>query len=261
MGPVVAKVTRAEGPVSVLHRGKLAAETGLTGQPLHHRDRVVVDRRGVLSLSFDSGYEIEILPQSEFVIELWSETHSSSPIYINMVQGDYRVISNGILGQLYMVMNRQIFVPSRRPKTPPLPLVISQTTGSPSSDVKTETSPEPEPIKGSFVEDLATEDQIKDVPATLDTLSDKYISEVIAAQREAFSRCQANAVRDNRNAKGNLLFGVTIDPRGVIEDVKVLQSDIDNPELVECARMVFTRARFPSFSGPPIKRSFPLNYE
>lgn len=261
--PQVATALKADGPVTRRPNNQSISEPLTTGQSIHHQDRIIVDRLGTLQLSFDSGYEIQLIAPSEIVVEYWSADGLSSPAYINVIHGDYKVLKKGILGQLYVVMNREVFVPSVRPRRPTKPFVISQLKSA-SQDKPEIAAPVP-PSESPTEEDTnpapsVAVDQVA-APAQLETLTDSYITEVIAGQKEGFSRCQANAIRDNKPATGQLLFGVTIEPRGVIEEVKVLESNVNNPELEQCVSTVFTRARFKAFTGIPIKRSFPLNFE
>ncbi len=218
---------------------------------LFHLDKVQTRLRSKATLSFLDGYELEFEPKSLFVIEQWNPEEQSGPIYINLISGDFRVTKAGQPGSLYVVKNGAIFDPNRKPKPSGRMLVLKQPAPLSRGGEVAATEPETAPPTPTVLE----------TERLLATLSNEYIDSTIAKNRDQFVKCQQNALRQDRAATGQLLVGIAIEPRGVMKDVRVLASDIENPELHTCVTRVLERTQFRSFNGPEIVRSYPLVFE
>lgn len=122
---------------------------------------------------------------------------------------------------------------------------------------------------------LIVSDQFNDLPKTvekpkkatktaevLDSEPDNaFLDQLIAEQTEKLQNCQVNRVRDLGTVKGQVMIGLEIHPTGTIQNAKILSTDIDDTELMNCLLSVFERIKIPKYKGEIIYRSYPLLFE
>ena len=254
----VAKYTMVKGQVWRRHYGRTRDSRLRRSGTIHHQDQITVERRSHLDLHFPSGVEIRLEEKTKAVVEFWNPADSNSPVYLNILIGDYSLLKKGQRGKLFVIQDRQLFSPTHRPKKKAFVLKLKSselglaTGGSP--DELMGDSPLPDGVSAELPPAEGTDGKAA-------TLTNKYIEEIIARQKKNFQRCQANAIRDMGKVKGQVLVGFTIQPRGKIEEAKVLQSTIKNQQLMDCLVSVFKTCRFQEFTGTPIVRSYPLSFE
>lgn len=251
--------------------------------PVYHMDKVIVQARSKTRLEFLDGYEIEFLPYSRFVLEKWDAENNSGPIYINLLNGSFRMVKKGRRGSIFIVKNNNIFVPELKPKVEARKLFVIRTQFQPASDIAKaqpmsakqvadsksetpkETAQEPEKLEDVELKPTAPSADKQEVAeekaSMLATLSNSYIDEVISRNKDQLEKCQSHAVRSKKNAKGELVLGFSIAPRGKMEEVTVIQSSLSNKELEDCVADVFERTRFKAFEGSKIVRSYPLIFD
>lgn len=221
---------------------------------LYNLDRIQTRLASKTRVQFLDGFELEFSSKSMFVIEQWSSEENQGPIYMNLIAGDYKVIKKGRPGSVFIVQRGQIFDPTRKPQK--TSRVLATWVRPPlENQVTAKASPieNPEPME-------TPEPPLTGMPL-IATLSNEYIDETIAKNRDQFVKCQQYAIRENKASKGQLLVGISIEPIGKMKDVRVLASDIKNPELHDCVTKVLGRTHFRSFDGPEIVRSYPLIFE
>lgn len=222
---------------------------------LYNLDQIIVEEEGLVHIELNKGYHLQVSGPSRLIFELWDGTDSDdSPLYLHVLQGHPEVTRKGPRGSVLILSKGQLFYPeAQQPLQTTRQLLISQ---NPLSLSTPPLAPSP-----SISQE---EPQIEPPPPTQPsshTLSNTYIDETIAGQRKAFQKCQTNALRETGTAEGTLLIGLTISPRGDLEDIRLLHSTVDSEILHRCVLGVFERIKFRSFNGPPIVRMYPLRFE
>ncbi|RME17240.1 MAG: energy transducer TonB, partial [Bdellovibrio sp.] len=96
-------------------------------------------------------------------------------------------------------------------------------------------------------------------PAAL-TSFEKNLSKAFAAQSKNFEKCQIKSLRSQHKGTGQVLVGFTALPSGHIKNVYVIQSSVQDKELIHCTLKTMKKIRLPSFSGDPIQSSLPIIY-
>ena len=237
--------------------------------PLFHMDKITTQARSQTKLVFLDGYEIQFFPYSQFILEAWDLENKSGPIYINLTAGDYRVIKKGRAGSVYIVHNNQIFLPSQKPKAVPRRLIsyadkdFASLQAAQNNDEEVLQSPEEEPNREIEPDNKqrpsASSNNSQSEPATsLNTLTNEYIDEVFARNADQLKKCQSFAIRENQNAKGEIILGLSIAPRGKMEEVTIMKSSLENQDFEKCVTSVFERTRCKAFDGKQIMRTYPV---
>ncbi|MCB0421634.1 MAG: AgmX/PglI C-terminal domain-containing protein [Bdellovibrionales bacterium] len=95
----------------------------------------------------------------------------------------------------------------------------------------------------------------------LRTLSNEYLDAEMQKKQQRFLNCQTNALRMKKSAHGEILVEMTIESSGQVSDVSIQSNTLKNDELTQCIVEIFRRARFRSFDGYPIVKTYPLIFE
>ncbi len=276
LGTEIAKYTLSEGDrVWRRFHGRPRNTRLLKSGLIHHQDQLLVDKKSSLSLSLPNGTELRLLENTKAIIELWNPNDTNSPIYLTILFGDFELLRDGAKGKLFIVKDRQLFSPSFRPRKKGFELNFK------SSEIgiaRRELSPHPEESKAEIPSDGIEGEEEAPQPAAPtptkealpsstvanfipETLTNSYIEDTIVNQKSQFQKCQANSIRETGPVNGQVVISFTIDPRGKIDEVKVLQTTIENQQLLNCLLSVFRNTPFQAFKGQPITRSFPLTFE
>lgn len=281
LGTEVAKYTLPEGErVWRRFHGRPRNTRLLKSGSIHHQDQILVDKKSSLTLSFPNGTELRLLENTKAIIELWNPNDTNSPIYLTILFGDFELLRDGAKGKLFIIKDRQLFSPSFRPKKKGFEMIFRSSeigiarrelNPTPEEATKVENSNEaveneeaapqpaaPNPTSPPTKETLPVSTTASSIP---DTLTNSYIEDTIIVQKGQFQKCQANAIRETGPVNGQVVISFTIDPRGKIDEAKVLQTTIENQQLLNCLLSVFRNTSFQSFKGEPITRSFPLTFE
>ncbi len=277
--PSGAKLLLAEGRVHLSvspHQERLLLSGGGLNRPLLQGQLLETGPRSWAQLEVRSG-RIELGEYAQARFELWNPADPQSPLHIVVHRGDFRVLEEPKAGEVFVIQGGRLsalnraFVESLQDPAPQRRLEMD-----PGQEFRSITisSLDDQDSLSEAAEDLAhgegAEDPEGDIEETSDetlerlgirSLSNNYIDQVIAQQRRQFQRCQANNLRDNLPARGELVMGIRISPRGQVEEVKVLRNTVGDQTMVNCVSSVMERLRFRSFDGPPIERSYPLNFE
>lgn len=259
--PEVAKFILVNGSVWRRHHGRTKDSRLRRSGPLHHQDLLTVERRSHLDIRFPSGDELRLEEKTKAIVEYWNPADSNSPVYVTLLIGDFRVLNKGKRGKLFIIQDRQLFSPGHRPNKPPFMLKLrSSELGLARVENEGMTPGMPPPAPDPDEEEGALT-QSEGSTGLAETLTNKYIEEIVGLQKQNFQRCQANAIREMGKVQGQVLIGFTIQPRGKIEEAKILQTSIENKQLMDCLVSVFKNCRFQEFTGSPIVRSYPLSFE
>ena len=258
--PQVAEVVSTSGRTFMRKAGN-GSFSDLDGDmPLYQRDEVKTEKASRIHLKFPSGYEIEILEESQAILDIWSAQNDRRPYYISFLRGDYRILQTGQLGELYVVLDDEVFTPENRPSNSDKGFQISTEVQTPTTKTEKATDTLPDTVTADPKNyKTATPDKLKNQGT--ETLSSAYIESIFMSRSALFRRCQLTSLRDNKMAIGNMLFSMVIKPNGRVRDVKVVQNNLNNNSLESCVSSVIERTKFKAFSGAAISLSYPLNFQ
>jgi len=254
----VAKYINVRGQVWRSYFGRTRKTRLRRAGSLHHQDLITVERSAYLDIGFPSGTRLRLMEKTQAIIEYWNPADTNSPVYVNILMGNFELIKQGQRGKVFIIKDRHLFSPAHRPKDKVFVLRLdSSKLGLAKTDKQL--------VKKALNRPVDTSNKVLP-PSTIQsgkttTLTNKYIEDVITSQKKNFQRCQANAIRKMGKVKGTVLVGFTIQPQGKIKDVKILQTSINNQQLTDCLISVFKICRFQKFTGAPIVRSYPLSFE
>ena len=181
---------------------------------LYNFDKVQTHLGSKTVVSFLDGYEIEFSPKSLFIVEQWNPQENQGPIYINLVNGDYRVLKKGEAGSVFIVKNSMVFAPNHKPEKKRRILFVNAQTEF-THQIPSPPQSQPEPSMSAANTESSPSSLIQ-------TLSNQYIDETIAKNRDQLVKCQTHAIRQNKKSKGQLLIGISIESRGKMKDVQIL---------------------------------------
>lgn len=237
---------------------------------LYAQDRLFTKAQAEVELSFDSGARLRLLESSEVQLELWKAEDPKGPIYLNFIAGDFITEQVGEPGAVFITKNKTMFAPGHRPQLHTPTLVIRPRQLRSADPITTPQAPA-KSIPQDKNPGLSVKDELKQLnakdggtakePQLLDTLNNRFIDRVVGQQREQFQKCQANVLREGQNSRGRMVIGFTIQSRGTVDKVKVIDSQLQNESFEACVASVFSRTKFPAFSGKDIIRSYPIVFE
>lgn len=255
--PIIATLDESEGQVNyklpkTLVYKKVKPELGLRNQ-----DTLVTGADGKAVVSFTSGFKLEVAPNSVIVIEQ-PQAGEDGAIRVTFLRGDFKVLNTGTSGKL--VLSKDNVVQDAAGRAPPKTPVLVSLKPTP----KVEPLPPPQQtIKTEVIEEIKkVVEKPKAAPKKpRETLPDEYIAKVIKEQTRFFTRCYAEHLRLNPNAKGRINLTFTIIPTGAVSSVRLLSSSLKDPRLEQCTMSAVERTRFRKFDGDPIIINYPINFE
>lgn len=257
--PYAATVIKATGNAYYKPFGRGMFAKLNTDHRLNLKDEIKTERDSRIHLKFKSGYEIEVLEESQAILDIWSSQGSNKPRYISFVRGDYRLLQKGEPGRLYIVKGSEVFAPSRPPVKNKKSFKIDPSTVSKPNNKEVDKLPDSAPADKTTTMPNKMPDKLASKGS--ETLSSAYIESVFLSRSQLFRRCQLTSVRDNKAATGNMLFSLVIEPNGRVNSVKLLQKNLNNTSLESCVSSVIERTKFKPFSGTAISLSYPLNFQ
>lgn len=226
-----------------------------TGDPkevreLHHLDQIKAPPDKPIRLIFTSGWVLDLKENSSAIVELYRPQEVNSPALLSLITGEYSLVTPGPPGQLFIMQDKKIYSPQNIP--------IQQTR---EIDINGQLPLQPiaSPV-GAIGKANKLPDKITNQDNS-ETLSNNYIEQVLVGQSNLLRNCQLNSVRDKKPAFGMLTLTFTINPDGKINNIKLLQDKIKNPQLTKCTIEVIERTHFKPFSGPAISLNYPLEYK
>lgn len=253
-------LTEARGEVGTLSYGEnepRSLEASDEEMDIYHLDLLVTGPNSSVLVKFPSGYELQVGENSQFLFETWGGD-ASSPTYIHLISGSYDMRRAGQRGQVLIQHDRKLIYPEGQVSSTPYALIIASTkfelAEGQGTDIEMDPGSPSEEIQPAPVE----QENTGELPQTL---SNEEIDQVLAGHRLQFERCQTNALRENRSASGKILVGITISNNGKMQEVRAINSELDNPSFQNCILSVFERTSFRAFKGPSITRSYPLIFD
>ncbi len=259
--PVIAKVAALEGQVKRKAFKGLQPELialSQTESELRDLDTLMVESNSSAKIESSTGYSLQFGPGSFVILERWNQSDENSPLYLHLISGSLQVLQKGQRGSVFILHEGQLSYPEGFAPKAIRELIASSRFSLGDSaelpeDSKTQDAPESNPSPEAK--------DLNQMASSLQTLTDTYLDEVIGAQRLNFQKCQANAIRDGLNAKGEVIVGLQIAETGSIQELNLLRSNLNNEAFERCIQDVFSRIRFKSFKGGNIARSYPLTFE
>ncbi len=279
VGPEVAVATALTGHVQIRRTRQTEFAPLIEGAPVRHEDQIRVGENSDVILSFHSGHKIRIGAKSLVTVELYypDEALASGvkfPALMTIREGDYELLEKGVIGQLFVNKDHQLFAAETKPK--PISKTPVLSVESKPASVKSDRSDKSEiPTLGEFKNKnlepfLAPDSEPKTsersrpldkiVTENGETLATPYIEDVLAEHSEDLRLCQLKSVRDNQNTDGHMLLSLTIQPTGHVDSVRFLRNELRNDPLSSCVQSVIERTKFKSFAGEPITITYPVEF-
>jgi hypothetical protein len=261
-GPVVAKVTGAEGAFKRIHGGGVDLLHGPLSSPLdiHDGERLETDRGARLVLLLNSTDEIEMKELSSISLHLWNPKDPASPVYVQWQLGQLVSLKPGVKGKAYLIHEGRLYFPGQKPVNKALALTVLRSApldmqladaGAPPQDFEKDDAVNDEPV-------VNAEQNFGPEP---DTLSNEYIDEMIVGRQGQLQKCWLGRLKDNPSLKGQILLQFEITRRGQVKDLRIADSNIEDDLLKKCVTSVIERLSFRPFKGQEISLSYPINFE
>jgi hypothetical protein len=254
------EVTKIEAPKQKV--GTLTSQ-GQSSREVHHLDEFKVPAGQHMTFTTQSGWVLEFTENAEVIFELYRPESSDSPLLVTFRSGDFRLMTAGAIGMLFVMKDKKIFSPQVAPQKEAIRTVELQQTPVAKSDEVTELTEDirvqEKPLKlsrsgrSTMPEKVTTYDN-------KETLSNAYIEQVLLGQANSLRNCQLSSIRDKKMAQGLLIVSFSILPSGKIEKLAVAKDQIQNAQLVNCVISVLERTHFKAFAGAPIQLSYPIEF-
>ncbi len=210
-----------------------------TPSALVENTEVEIGKESALRVQFFDGTELEFLSETRVVFDFWNRMMPNSPALVWMLNGDFNLIKAGSMDQVFMVHAGQIFTPSTKPKKWTPPVVVA---------VETEKTEAPAPLV------------VQPKSQSL-SLTNEYMDDMIANQRQRLINCQQNTARAEGEANGLIVVGFRITNEGKVLEPRVIGATELDQGLQNCVLEVISEIRFKSFVGAEIVRSIEFNFE
>lgn len=264
--PTVATIQFIDGNVRIKKAKTLKFKNGYLNQELKDQDTLTTDESSRAKIAFNSGdFEIQVEPNSLIVIEK-PQKDSQGRIQITFLKGEFKVLKTGEAGQIIISKDKKFQDLAGRTPQDPLKIALK--------DPSIELPPPPPPtetilapaIQQEKLEEkkkviVEKEPEVERPKKPKETLSDDYISQIIASQKPFFERCYTQHLRLNPDSRGIIHLSFTVSPKGKVASVSLVQSTISDPQLERCTMSVIERCRFKNFDGDPIVVNYPINFE
>lgn len=252
--PEVGQILLEDGKGSLRSYGHTEFSEFSGSQTLHHLDTLQVQTRGRAKLTLPTQQEVRILGPALVVFEKWFKNNQTSPLVLHLILGQLESVKEGTPGQLYILKNGNLTDIKGASGEKAMGMVISPLWlgEPPPADPGAE-------VGGANAGAISIATRRDQEPN--EALSNEYLDQRIAQERELLQRCQSNALKEQSNIKGQLLVGLTISPDGKVTETQVLATDMQNEKLKSCVLDVMGNIRFKAFVGTPIVRSYPIQFE
>lgn len=252
-----------EAPTIASHKIKIGSVTvGTDTRELYHLDPINVGAGQTQKVTTNTGWQIELLENTKAIVELYRPEQVDSPALISILSGQYKLVTAGQPGRLFVMQDKKIFSPQVAQKEESRTIELkaplaaqTETVSELTEDVRVQEKP----MKLSKHNKTPLPDKVPSQDSG-ETLSNSYIEQVLIGQANSLRNCQLNSVRDNKPSQGTLIFSFTILPSGKIDGLKVAKDQLQNPQLASCAVSVLDRTQFKAFSGAPIQLSYPIEF-
>lgn len=258
--PTIARVESFDGKVRFKKAQSLRYKNVQGQTELKDQDTLTTDSDSHAKITFASGFEIEVKPNSLVVIEN-PKKDASGAIQITFLKGEFTVLKSAAPGQV--VVSKGHTFQDLAGRAPQKPIQIDLTAPL-IENLKQEIIQRPvvqqeklEEKKKVLVEQVKKEV----VKKPRETLSDEYIAQIVNSQKPFFNRCYAQHLRLNPDSHGQIHMAFTVDVDGKVSSVSLVNSSMSDPALEKCTMSVLERCRFRAFDGDPIVVNYPINFE
>lgn len=257
----IAVIQTLDGRVRVKPANTLRYKNANVRQELKDKDTLTTDADSHVKLSFVSGFEIQVEPNSLIVIEN-PKQDADGRIQITFLKGEFTVLKTGSPNQVIVSKDKKFQDLAGRTPQKPVEIDLTPTNLIPDrvEDIKV---PVLEAVKLDEKKKVLAEKKAPPPPPKKpkETLSDDYISQVVLSQKPFFNRCYAQHLRLNPDSRGQIHLAFTINTQGRVSSVSLVQSSLSDPQLEKCTMSVVERCRFKAFDGDPIVVNYPINFE
>jgi hypothetical protein len=97
---------------------------------------------------------------------------------------------------------------------------------------------------------------------SLNPKTEGQIYSALEAQKEEFQKCYENALKTNRNQKGDVELKLKFEPKSKRpKETAVAKSDINDPEMMKCVSKAADRIRIEDAPGVFVDGQYTLNFE
>lgn len=218
-----------------------------TAQTLRHLDKIELQSRAKVQISL-KGFKLVLQGPGLFIVESWNSQQPKGPALLQVISGDFYILNEGPSGQLFVLKDGELKDPKSASAPKVRSLLISQLQLG-------------EPVPSTLPAEVGMS-TTSSKPSEQDEIpSNDYLDGEIGKQKDQFQKCQSNALREQAEARGQILVGLTIAPDGKVTEVRVVNSTMLDNKMNSCILEVFRRLKFNPFKGAPIVRSFPLSFE
>jgi hypothetical protein len=257
----IATIQSLDGKVRYKTAKSLRYKNADKHQNLKNQDTVTTDANSHAKISFVSGFEIQVEPNSLIVIEN-PKKDDQGRIQITFLKGDFKVLKTGSPNQVIVSKDKKFQDLAGRIPQKPIQIDLTPAAITPEKLEEAKT-PKIEVEKFEEKKKVLAIKEKKPEPAKKprETLSDEYISQIVNSQKPFFNRCYAQHLRLNPDSRGQIHLAFTIDVRGRVSTVSLIQSTLSDPQLEKCTMSVIERCRFKAFDGDPIIVNYPINFE
>ncbi len=258
----IAKVETFSGKVRFKKAQSLRYKNVQKQTELKDQDTLTTDENSTAKISFVSGFEIEVQPNSLVVIET-PKKDASGAIQITFLKGEFTVLKTAAAGKI--IVNKNNTFQDLAGRTPQKPVQIDLTTPVELIENIKEQEVVQAPLQKQKLEEkkkIVVEEEKKAPPKKpRETLSDEYIAQIVNSQKPFFNRCYAQHLRLKPDSRGQIHLAFTIDVEGKVSSVSLVNSTMSDPALEKCTMSVLERCRFRKFDGDPIVVNYPINFE
>lgn len=259
--PTIATVLSHSGQVRFKKAQSLRYKNVKNMLDLKDQDSLTTDSDSSAKISFKSGFEIEVLPNSLIVIEN-PKRDASGAIQITFLKGEFNVLKTASAGQVIVNKNKTFQDLAGRTPQEPVQIDLTQTL---IEDIQKSEETQSEVVSQKLEEKKKTpileEEKKAPVRRPRETLSDEYIAQIINSQKPFFNRCYAQHLRMHPDSHGQIHLAFTIDIEGKVSSVSLINSTMSDNALEKCTMSVIERCRFKKFDGDPIVVNYPINFE
>jgi hypothetical protein len=255
-GAEVGKVVTLEGELKRISDGRETVSMGPLSSPLplYNGDRLELSKDANAVVILKSQDELQISNNANLAFQLWDEHDAQSPVYVTIQQGKVELAKAGIRGRAYLVREGRLYLPGQSAQPTRSTLVLNRS--------EVDLNMAENQLQDDGEKDSNTSDVDPPVTGpTPETLSNEYIDETITRRQMQLQKCWLNRVRENPVQKGKIVVQFEISRRGKIKDVRVTDSDLNDPSLNSCITGVIERISFRSFKGAEISLSYPIQFE
>lgn len=258
----IAKIETFNGKVRFKKAQSLRYKNVQISTELKDQDTLTTDENSTAKVSFVSGFEIEVQPNSLVVIET-PKKDASGAIQITFLKGEFTVLKTAAAGKI--IVNKNNTFQDLAGRTPQKPVQIDLTTPIDLiENIKVQEIVQA-PVQKQKLEEkkkIVVEEEKKAPPKKpRETLSDEYIAQIVNSQKPFFNRCYAQHLRLRPDSRGQIHLAFTIDIEGKVSSVSLVNSTMADPALEKCTMSVLERCRFRKFDGDPIVVNYPINFE